>query len=608
MDSIDILFSKDAGHNWHTIESNLPITGSYTWHLPDIIDSNKCLIKVVPSIPDANFIYITSGLFTIHPYNPDTAVDAKWRSLGGDFRRTGLSENFGLDLGCIKWQFDTNGPVISSITIGYDDRVHIASEDGTLYTLDTNGVILWNYDTNSPLLSSPTIGLDGTVYVGAENGKLFALDRQGELRWTYSTNGFIYSSPAVSEDGRVYFCSEDGTICALAPDGSKLWSFQTNGPASLPDAILASPAIAADSTVYIAGLYDPNLYALEPNDGSVKWACNFDFTFEPEPGQDFSYTDITPPMLFASPVVADDGTIYQALVYDTNLYAIDPNDGNIIWSTDLGDIDTGWFEPTYYVCEDVNLILEDHNVGSMVLSEPALGPDGTIYVSLDDPHLRAVGPDGTIKWVTRLDSSGGFTLTVGLDGLIYAADDDGSVYVVNENGWEIGRFDGIGPLSFPVIAADNTMFVSDANNKVWAIQAGPCEDRQLVLHLSGREDINGDGNIDFLDFATMADQWLGCTYPFDCSCWGAGGSDCPEGIWDTLADQWQSSYLDSDIDRDGRVDLFDFAAFADRWLGARPSRPPRQPPKEIWTDYWSSYEEIEWLERGSLSRWWYWCE
>ena len=536
---VDILFSEDAGGGWQTVEAGLADTDSYTWSLPAAVDSNRCLISVVPSIPDADVVCLESGLFTIGPdfYHPD--VPSKWKSLGGDFRRTGLSSDYGPEIGCIKWQFETEGAVSASVTIGAGDRVHIACEDGKIYTLDSDGDLIWNYDTNSPLLSSPTVGQDGSIYVGAENGKLYAISIVGTLRWTHNTGGFIYSSPAVSDDGNIYVGSADGTLYALGHDGSELWNFKTDGFGILDGAILASPAIADDGTVYIGGLYDPNLYALDANDGTVKWVCNFEYVTDPcDPANSTKRG-----WPFASPVVAPDGTIYQTLLYDPNLYAIDPNDGNIIWSTNLAD-------PCYV-----------HAAG---WSEPVLGPDGTIYVSFDEPYLRAVNPNGSIKWVSRLGMLGGFTLTVGADGLIYAAGDDGCLAVINSNGEEIARFDNTNWLNFPVIPAnntiivsgsrDNTMLVTDANNTVWAIGGDGCEGQALALHRP--EDLDGSRKVDFADYGLLANHWLESTdqyylYPQEpqSSSWYSDGM-----------------YSTGDINRDLYVDLADVAALANRWL------------------------------------------
>ena len=632
--AVDALLSEDGGSNWQTIANDIANTGSCKLTLPEAVDSNQCLIWVVPSVPDGNVTCLESGLFTIKPYRPGIEVESKWKSLGGDFKRTGLSEDNGPELGCLKWRFATGGPVSASVTIGAYERVHIPCEDGRLYTLDANGLLLWSYDVNSPLLSSASVGDDGTVYVGSENGKLYAIDVNGNLRWTHTTDGPVYSSPAVSADGEsIYVGSEDGWLYTLGRDGSEFWSFETGGPAELGGALFASPAIGPDGTVYVAGLYDPNLYALEPNDGSVKWICRLEKAppgrasnpyptdgatevsraldlrwtaglgatshdvyigwSEPPPyrcnqegtifqggtlapgityywriderndwgvteGVVWSFTTSTSPpeqaasgefamsgmdandaeagMPFASPVVGPDGTIYQTLLYDSYLYAIEPNAGTIIWLTDLTDPCSGWFDAEY----------AEESRDADAWSEPVLGPDGTIYVSFDDPYLRAVDANGSIKWVSRLGLVGGLTLTVGSDGLIYAAGDGGYLYVVNADGLEVARFRGDGRLSFPVVAADNTVIVSDANDTVWAITQEDCEGQPGRLNRVA--DLDGDGTVGWYDLAVIVNDWLRCTVYSDC---GYVGS---------------ATYLPGDISLDFHVDFEDVAVLANRWL------------------------------------------
>ncbi|MFC1738667.1 PQQ-binding-like beta-propeller repeat protein [Planctomycetota bacterium] len=488
-------------------------------------------------LPVANTICVESGLFTIPPDSPGPVVESRWKTLGGDFDRSGLSDVNGPELGCVKWQFQTDGPVSSSVTIGTGGNIHISCEDSNVYTVDANGLLLWSYDANSPILSSPTIGPDGTIYVGDQNGILYAIDIDGDLRWTYSTKGLIYSSPAISEEGEVYVCSEDGTFYAIGQDGSKLWSLPLDRPEEiLASSIFASPAADSNGMVYIGGLYNPNLYAFDVNERTVKWKCNF------ESGG----------WLFASPVISKDGVIYQTLFYDANLYAIDANNGNIIWETEMSDTDSNWFEP-YFTYQHQGL-KELYNVSEWSWSEPALGPDGTIYVSFDDPYLRAVEPNGTIKWINRFGMMGGFTLTVGNNGLIYAASDDGYLCVIDPNGRELGRFESYGQLSYPVIADDNTLIVSDANNTVWAIGGEDCEGPQFDLHRP--QDLSGDWIVNFIDFALLAERWLECTdkelYPDDSPCPNPG----------------EQIYYISDVDRNLYVDLDDLAMLAEKWLNS----------------------------------------
>ena len=573
--NVDILFSSDAGQNWETIAGGVGDTGRYVWQLPEGVDSNSCMVSVVPSVADANVVATSSGLFSIRPDSPGEPVEAKWKTLGGGFDRRGLSGSSGPELGCVKWQFEIPGAVSASVTIGKDDRVHVACEDGKLYALNGgDGSVLWSYDANSPLVSAPSIGPDGTLYVGAKNGKLYAVDVDGNLRWTHTTAAPVSSAPAVSADGKVYAGSEDGTLYALDRDGSELWTFTTRGVGLVPaGAIFASPAIGPDGAVYVGAVYEPNLYCLDAADGSVKWTCSFTHPIDPcDPN---SPTESGWPV--ASPVVAEDGTIYQTLAYDPNLYAINPGNGEIIWSSELTpqpdtlcgsvrwDLDLDYYDQ---LCENwfglaPHEYLRYRNVRGSGLCEPALGPDGTIYVGLDtDPYLRAVNPDGTIRWVTRLGMVGGFSLTVGGDGLIYAANDEDGFYVVSPAGEELARFESEDWLILPVITGDGTIVLADSEdssmlvtgeNKLVAVSRDACGEGGPDLHRP--QDLDADGVVNFTDLALVAADWLECTDPYEYEfyheehCWTYG-----------------TTYYPGDADRDLYVDFADFAVIANRWL------------------------------------------
>ncbi len=529
---VDLCFSDNNGLDWTIIAQDVGNTGSYMWSVPDIVDSAECVVKVLPHFPGGNETITSSGLFAIQPDSPGLDVGSKWRTLGGGFDRSGLNVDYGPEIGCVQWKFETDGLVSAGVTVG-ENCIHIASEDGNVYTVDANGSLLWSYDTNSPILCSPTIGEDGSVYVGDLDNRLFAIDKNGGIRWTFDTDGFIYSSPAVSEDGNVYVCSEAGTLYALAPDGTELWTFQTGGISKyLSGAIMASPAVDANNTVYIPGVYDSNLYALDGSDGSVKWHYHFD----------------SKGWVFASPVIdVNRNVIYQTLLNDANLYAIDANNGGLLWKTDVSDTDSNWFEP-YYTEPELYNVTEDS------YSEPVLGPGGTIYVSMDDPYLRAVEPNGTIKWIEKFGELGGFTMTVGGDGLVYAASDDGELYVINPQGQPVARFEGDEFLSFPVISDDNTLLINDANNAVWAVGTDGCEDKPLNPHRL--QDLNGDGSADFYDFGILANEWQSSPNIVQ-----FGG---PHSLYYYF--KGDQLYLSGDVNGDLFVDLYDLAILAERWL------------------------------------------
>ncbi len=518
--SVDILFSSDNGGTWETIASNINDTNSYLWQLPTDIESSQCVISVVPSAADANVVCESSGLFTISWYPSRPAVPAQWQRRGL-LPEPNLYENKGPRIGCVKWVFETDGPVSSQVAVTrpYWDSywIYIGAEDGNLYCLDDLGELNWIYDINTAVVGSPAVGYYWMVYAAGQDGWLYAIDDYGYLNWTHKTDAPIYSTPVVGYDGKIYICSEDGLMYALDADGSELWTFTTQGPANLNGAIFATPVIDRNGTVYIGGLYEPNLYALDANSGNVKWICNFG-AIEPNKGQ-----------IVTSPAIGPNGMIYQTLVRDPNLYAVDPCTGNILWSASLR------------LPNDMN---------SSGWSSPVVGSDGTIYVSFDDPYLRAVEPNGAIKWITRLGVIGGFTLSIDRDNHVYAASDDNYVCVVDSNGLEVSRFEGNNWVSFPAIAEDGTVIVSDANNRVWAITSNSCEGQSPVLHIPA--DLRADNVVDFIDFAVLAESWRNCTDPLNTLC---SAGNAKYGL-----------YAPGDVDRDAYINIWDLNALVEEWL------------------------------------------
>ncbi|MGE5293898.1 MAG: PQQ-binding-like beta-propeller repeat protein, partial [Solirubrobacterales bacterium] len=388
------------------------------------------------------FVLIAASSLFAHQ---DVAGEPKWASLGGDYRRSGLSGDAG-PLTCeIRWKFETDGAVVGSTTVGAEGQIYVACEDGKLYALSSEGTALWTLDVNTPLVSAPSIGSDGSLYVGGKTGRVYAVTSDGQLRWTHATGGAVYSSPAVDANGIVYVGSVDGTLSALsAADGTLLWMCMLRGyQAASRSAIFASPSIGLDGTVYIGDLYEPALYALPPAGAGIKWLCRFPADMN-DPN-----THAWP---FASPVVADDGTIYQTLLYDRSLHAIEPATGRIRWSVRFSDpaIPVGEYD-----------VIPANGDG---WSEPVLGPDGTIYVCFDDPYIHAVDSSGTVKWAKPFGQVGGFTMTVDKTGTLYAACDDGCLYMITSDGTELGRCQTGGWPAFPVIAADGLLIVADSRD------------------------------------------------------------------------------------------------------------------------------------------------
>ena len=146
-------------------------------------------------------------------------------------------------------------------------------------------------------------------------------------------------------------------------------------------AFYGSASIGVDGTIYCGNYH--YFYALNP-DGSLKWKYNFEDSVS----------------VHCTPAIGGDGTIYFGTTrtagtwrYHGAFYALTP-DGNLKWK---------------------------HNLKSRVLSSPAIGPDGTIYVAEDTGAiLYAFDPDGTVKGKY---AGGGylssFSPAIGKNGTVY---------------------------------------------------------------------------------------------------------------------------------------------------------------------------------------------
>lgn len=106
-----------------------------------------------------------------------------------------------------------------------------------------------------------------------------------------------------------------------------------------------------------------------------------------------------------------------------------------------------------------------HNLGS---SQPIVGADGTIYLTVGDNQdasvgeLYAINPDGTIKWqLLNLEGRPGIP-AIGLDGTIYFQTLNGIVYAINSDKSEKWKFncEGAGTSQGITIGPDGTLYVT----------------------------------------------------------------------------------------------------------------------------------------------------
>ncbi|MDD5556820.1 MAG: PQQ-binding-like beta-propeller repeat protein [bacterium] len=229
--------------------------------------------------------------------------------------------------GVLSWSYTTGLSVRSSPAIGADGRVYFTSTEGNLYRITPQGVLLWSYDilnTGLGVFSSPALGVNEMVYAGSDDNALYAVNSNGVFAWSYVTAHWIRSSPAVGSAGQVYVGSYDGMLYELTSSGALSWSYHASPR-------WYSPAVGSDGRLYVNSALNL-LYAFSPN-RTLLWSYEVsnDVTgtaIDAEGRVYFSSYDNTLRTLlsdssslwsytmgnynYVGPVIAHDGTVYQA--------------------------------------------------------------------------------------------------------------------------------------------------------------------------------------------------------------------------------------------------------------------------------------------------------
>ncbi len=360
-------------------------------------------IESSPAIGADGTIYLETGDGILHGFNPD---------------------------GTDKWSSNPSitGHYVSSVTLASPtsstgpETIYVGGQHGGMTGPDallslnaSNGALNWAYElptnTAAPrwIMSSPAIAQNGTVYAGSLNGYLYAVDPTGALVWSYKTLGAtqisdsgaagIESSPAIGPGNVIYFGSDDGHLYAVRANGTLKWKFPNTGAAGSME---SSPAIAADGTIYI-GSDDGNLYAINPN-GTKRWSA-----------------PIGAQAYYSSPTIGPDGTVYMCndAMQFGSMFAFNGTTGAKKWEftqVNLGGI----------------ISPQAGFKGSPSMGPGGLGNAGVLFVGGIDGVLYGVNAaDGSLYGYVPLGTQALMgSAAIGIDGTIYIASHDGTVWSV----------------------------------------------------------------------------------------------------------------------------------------------------------------------------------
>ena len=275
-------------------------------------------------------------------------------------------------------------------------------------------------------------------------GLLPAAAAPGAIRWRAAVDGqFIGVSPAQGSDGTVYlgtptitagFAGSWGNVYAVnGATGATKWSFRL--AAGLVDAM----ALGSNGYLY-APTTDGHLVALDSATGEPQWtfAC----------------------AIKSAPALGPDGTVYLSAGYSPEIiYAVDGTTGVKRWQF-LAD---GYaYDPN-----------SAPSVLYSVMSSPAVGSDGTVYVGAYVGKVYALdGATGARKWEFPTGGPVRSSPAIGADGTVYVGSTDRNVYaldgVTGRPRWAFAT--GGQVISSPAIDREGTVYVGSCDHRIYALE------------------------------------------------------------------------------------------------------------------------------------------
>jgi probable HAF family extracellular repeat protein len=336
-----------------------------------------------PALAANGTIYICGPDWRLHAFNPDGTVKWVFPALGQN-PLSGPARTAPV-IGSSGWIY----VFLEEAIIGVQPQVYmcIFQDNGASASKIKEWPALQTDRPNGHAISSPALGRDSSLYIAtadevAQRGQLIALDvsnPQGPSgvvkKWQYPAQGaadigMIVASPAIAADGTIYAGVQDlrpggviqnpmvGRLIALNPDGTLKWEFLTTASGEPGGAIDSSPAIGADGTIYVGvdliqgAVIGGYLVALNPLNGTKMWS------FRDSPSL-FSFE--------TSPAIAPDGKIYVRAGDSTShmvLYGLIDNGASVTLAS-KNVLDTEEFEP--------------HATDLTEFSNVAITSDGRIY-------------------------------------------------------------------------------------------------------------------------------------------------------------------------------------------------------------------------------------
>lgn len=349
--------------------------------------------------------------------SPAPSASPQWQEFRGNAAHTGRSAYVGSQAGALKWSH--------TMSVGSNPAIlgssPVVAADGTVYTYNyalngTTGALFWQ--TAQSVSGTPAITASGAVIFACQDKVVAVRGDSGALIWSQGPFTLCGASPVMNKAGTIFLATQDQITLVMSMTafnnvtGEVLWQFP------LDALVYSSAAVDPVQDAIYFGCDDGKLYSLSASKGELLWA----FT--------------TGGKVQSSPLVAGDGSIYFGAA-DNNMYSVSRG-GKLQWV---------------------------YNTGGAVVSSAALDTDLSLYFGSGDGNVYAVkAASGAIKWIYPTGAAGGILSSpaVGRDGTVYVGGAETKDMLALEGATGRVKWSAHLPLSIlqsPAIAQDGSVLV-----------------------------------------------------------------------------------------------------------------------------------------------------
>ena len=252
-------------------------------------------------------------------------------------------------------------------------------------------------------------------------GKFFShvlkIDTQGNQKQIFSGNG-VCEAPIIGGDGSIYISFSDrkdeNLFYRLNSSGDVIWSLP------FQDQVITKPVLDAEGNIYLfayrQSLTDVrgNFYSINPS-GKINWSIRQDS------------------IIWFDPVITKKGIILYGSNVKKTLYAVNKQ-GQLLWKKKIGQghgsqgciIDKdGIFYAVlqdgylYAIdCENGNVLWKFRSAAGVMSGMPALSNQGYLFQIISSKHLLKIDKNAKEVWRTVINTSTFYSPIIDIDGRI----------------------------------------------------------------------------------------------------------------------------------------------------------------------------------------------